>query len=284
MRIAVSIITWMALAGVAAAQPAPEMMPINELDRKARSYITQNGSILAEAGVTSAAELIGRAILCRVEAGRYVLEPQTAYPIAGATKYVADSAARPEPLSILAQGTLSGNLVAGPISSNGDSRKLTRLDITETGRLAIDLADGEWNLNRLALMRLYNLSGNVSPDSSYTHWCVIRAVSSWTVRYEGYDRRSFSASAPGVWIASGGVAYGRNVSAVVPYSVLTVAISPYARSWIKEQALLALNSSGPIQRIAVPATPAVSGIVGVISSESLARGDRASALLSGTLN
>lgn len=271
-----------AISGTAAAQPAPTLMPINALDGAARSYVAQNGSIIANAGVNSPGDLIGRAVLCRVENRRFVLEPQAAYPIAGATKYIADSGARPEPLSLLAQGTLSGNLTVGPLSTNASDDQLTRLDITETGRLSIDLTDGEANLNRTALMRLHGLAGNIPTGSTYTHWCVIRSVSSWTVRYEGYARRGFNANVSGVWIASGGAAYSRNVSSVVPYSVLTVAISPFAVTWIKEQAERLLSSPIPTSPVTPPpAVLGVSAIQGTISRDALARGDRAADMLLG---
>lgn len=265
-------------AGAAFGQ-APALMPITALDQSARNYVTQSGSVIAQAGTADPDALIGRAVPCRTDAGgRYVLQPQVLYQLPIGTRYVADANTKPEPLTILAQGSISGRLDAGPLSASGGAQQLTRVDISENVRLSIDLSEGDNNLNRGAILRLAQLDGILG--SGFTHWCVIRAVSSWTVRYEGYLRRNFTTSATGLWITNGNFAYAKDGQGTVPYTVITLGITPYPTTWVKQQANLLLNPSAATALIAPPpAAPPVTALQGALSVQSVSAGDRVSEVL-----
>ena len=258
------------LAVTGAVAQAPPMMPITQLDAAARAYITSSGSSIAQGGESNPDRLIGRAMPCRAEAdATYTVAPNT-YPMPEGTRYVAEANSRQEPLSILAEGVVQGTIGAGPVTGDASAKKLTRLDITETVRLSINTADPNGALSRGHIRFLSALAGNLPPG--YAHWCVITSASVWNVRYESYDKKRVGWGLPaGLWIGTGTGSYMRNASAVVPYQVVTIAVTPYAASWVQAQA------AAPVE-FAVAPPPGGSGpvraLVGPLTPEALAEGDR----------
>lgn len=269
----------LALTGAvtAAVAQAPPMLPITQLDAAARAYITTGGASISRVGEPNPDRLIGRAMPCRAGAdATYTVAPNTAYPMPEGTRYVADATSRQEPLSILAQGVVQGNLGAGPVTAEASLDKLTRLDITEAVRLSINTADANGALGRDHLRFLSALTGTL--PSGYAHWCVITSASVWNVRYETYDKKRVMFGLPqGLWIATANGSYTRNASAVVPYQVVTIAVTPYAASWVQAQA------AAPVEFAVVPppggAAP-VRAVVGPLTPEVLAEGDRVGDMVS----
>ncbi|MDI1282556.1 MAG: hypothetical protein ACI9YM_000488 [Brevundimonas sp.] len=271
--VTVLLASGLALTGAvtAAVAQAPPMLPITQLDSAAQAYITSNGSSIARLGESNPDRLIGRAMPCRAGAdATYTMAPGTAYPMPEGTRYVADATSRQEPLTILAQGVLQGKVGAGPVTAEASADKLTRLDITEAVRLSINTADAQGALSRAHLRFLNDLTGTL--PAGYGHWCVITGASVWNVRYETYDKKRVVFGLPeGLWIATASGDYTRNASAVVPYQVVTIAVTQYPASWVQAQAGAAVVA-------AVVPPPAgqvpVRSLVGALTPEALAAGDR----------
>lgn len=267
----------LAAAVSAATAQAPSMIPITRLDAAAQAYITSSGSTISRVGESNPDRLIGRAMPCRAGAdATYSVAPNTAYPMPEGSRYVADATSRQEPLSILAQGTVQGKIGAGPVTAEANADKLTRLDITEAVRLSINTADGNGALSRDHLRFLSALTGTL--PTGYAHWCVITSASVWNVRYETYDKKRVVFGLPqGLWIATAEGSYTRNASAVVPYQVVTIAVTPYPASWVQAQA------GAPVALAMAPppgGTGPVRALVGPLTPETLAEGDRIGEMIS----
>lgn len=254
-----------------AAAQAPPLQPITQLDSAVRTYITTGGSRISQVGEPNPDRLIGRAMPCRAGPdATYTVASGVAYPMPEGTRYVADASSRQDPLMILSEGELQGKIGVGPVSAEANSKKLTRLDIAEAVRLSINTADANGALGRDHLRFLSALTGTM--PAGYAHWCVITSASVWNVRYETYDKkRVVFGLTPGLWIATAEGNYTRNASAVVPYQVVTFAVTPYAASWVQAQA------GAPVELAVAPppggATPART-LVAPLTPEALAEGDR----------
>lgn len=273
---ALSIVLATALAAGQAQAQIPPMMPIAELDDAAIRYITRNGSTVAVQGMADADRLIGRAVPCRAGSdARYDLAPSAAYPVPTGTRYSANASTLGEPLAILSQGKITGQIGVGPFSAEGADDALVRLDISEAVRLSVDTSDEAGPLNAEAVKFLALLSGT-RPDG-YAHWCVITSASVWNVRYESYRKRSTTwGLAQGLWIATGAGSYLRDASATVPYQVVTIGITPYAASWVEAQA-----ASGT--RLPPPPAVAVAAVAGDLSDQAFDRGEALAAVAEASL-
>lgn len=262
---------------------APAMMPITQLDAAAKAYVTASGSIISTLGEPNPDRLIGRAMPCR-EGGNatYTPAPSTAYPMPEGTRYVADATSRQEPLTILAQGLVQGQVGAGPFSVQATADKLTKLDIFEAVRLSINTSDNNGSLSRGHIRFLNALDG--TRPVGYNHWCVITSASVWNIRYESYDRKSTSFGlSQGLWIATASGSYTRNSTAVVPYQVVTVGITPYPATWVQAQAALIQANASAENPPAVlpPANGApLRALVGSLAQDALIRGDRVGVVVS----
>lgn len=256
----------------AQAQSLP-LLPLTQVSEQALSYVTYNGSYVSRLGNSNPDQIIGRAVPCSATTnGVYTLAPSAAYPLEGGRRYRAEASSTAEPLMILARGVISGQLGVGPLSANAANNQLTRLDISETVRLSIDTGEGDEALGDGPVKRLFSLASELT--GSNTHWCIVTGVSVWRVRYETYRQRSFNASVGGLWIVSGGVSYSRDDSAIVPYQVMTISITPYSRTWVSsraEQIRLADPSSS------LPLVPRrqveLQAVTGSISDAAIADGD-----------
>lgn len=267
--------------GAAEAQTRREIA-ITELEGATKRYITANGSIISQMGEPNADRLIGRAIPCRAGANAsFSLAPGFAYPMPEGSRYVAEATSLQDPLTILSHGTVNGQVGAGPFTAEASNDKLTRLDISEAVRLSINTADPNGALSRGHIRFLSALTGTMPAD--YQHWCVITSASVWNVRYETYDKkRVILGLAQGLWIATAQGAYARNNSAVVPYQVVTIGITPYAASWVQAQADSVQMAAAETALIApLPGDRAtVSSLIGNLSESALAEGDRVGRLVS----
>lgn len=262
--------------GVAASQVA--LTPIARIDSSAIAYITQNGSVVSRLAESNPDRLIGRAVPCRSGAdATYTLAPTAAYPLPETSRYVADASARVEPLMILTQATISGQLGVGPLSVEANSDQLTRLDISEAVRLSINTGEGNSALGASSIIRLNSLSGTM--PTGYGHWCVITSASVWNIRYETYRRAGgVPILGQGFWIVTASGRYSRNASSVVPYQVVTIGFTPYAASWVTAQAssLLATGSG----TVVAPPSLVASAVRGEVTIEAIARGDAVNDILS----
>lgn len=236
------------LATPASAQLLPPMTPITEVDAAVERYITSNGSVISRHGLTDVDRLIGRAVPCREGANAaYTLAPSAAYPLPTVTRYSAEAPAMGEPLTILSQGRINGQIGLGPVNASAEDDRLTRLDVAESVRLSVDTSDDTGPLSRETIRFLQQLSG--TRPTGYNHWCIITSASIWNVRYESYSKMSlFSGLGQGLWIVTGSGRFRRDASAVVPYQVVTVGITPYPASWVLAQA-----TSHGIARVPAPA-------------------------------
>ncbi len=262
---------------------APAIMPITQLDAAAKAYVTSSGAIISTLGEQNPDRLIGRAMPCRAgDNATYTPAPSTAYPMPEGTRYVADATSRQEPLVILAQGEVQGQVGAGPFSVQATVKKLTRLDISEAVRLSINTSDPNGSLSRGHIRFLNALDG--TRPAGYNHWCVITSASVWNIRYETYDRRgSILGLSQGLWIATASGTYMRNSSAVVPYQVVTVGITPYPATWVQAQAAT-IQANASIENPPAVAPPAndvpVRALIGPLSPDALAQGDRVGMIIS----
>lgn len=249
----------------------PPMMPITQLDRASLNYVTSSGSVISRLGQPDADQLIGKAVPCRAGPNAtYTLASTGAYPIPTGTRYSAAASNLAEPLSILSQGTISGQIGVGPVSVSASNDLLTRLDINEGVRLSVDTSDSEGPLSAQAVRFLDRLSG--TRPAGYEHWCIITGASVWNVRYETYRRAGLNPIlGQGLWIVTANGRFQRNASATVPYQVITLAITPYPASWIRTQA----TSDA---RIAAPAPARVAALAGTLSVEALERGEALAAV------
>lgn len=263
----------------AAHAQTPRLMPITRIDAAAREYITSSGALISQQGNSSPDQMIGRAVPCQAGAnGAYVLRPTAAYPLDDGVRYTAEASARTDPLTILSQGVVQGDLAAGPLTASGGSDRLTRLDITETVRLSLTTGAGDSVLGRSSVMRLANLASLM--PAGFDTWCVITSVSAWTIRYETYDKRRFNGGVQGLWIVTANGSYSRNASAVVPYQVLTLGITPYTKTWVAEQArvvrvAVAGNPGAALPALGRPDATPVRSLTGALSVDALQRGDLA---------
>ena len=279
----ISVASMVSVATAVHAQ-APAMMPITQLDAAAKTYITSNGSVIAQLGESNPDRLIGRAIPCRAgDNATFALAPSFAYPLPEGTRYVADAASRPEPLTILAQGVVQGTVGAGPLTAEANANRLTRLDISEAVRLSINTADDQGSLGRNHILFLNALNGN--RPVGYEHWCVITSASVWNIRYESYDKRGTTFGlAQGLWIATANGAYTRNSTAVVPYQVVTIGITPYAASWVTTQASAIQTNAGAANPPPVSPPPVVEqpvrALTGSLTRDALIQGDRVGLVVS----
>lgn len=273
---AIGIVLGGGLAGLPAAAQAPPLMPIAELDDAAIRYITRNGSVIANLGMPDADRLIGRAVPCRFDAaGRYTLASDGAYPVPTGTRYSANASALGEPLAIMSQGKLSGQIGAGPVSLEAADDALVRLDIAEAVRLSVDTRDENGPLNAVAIAFLDRLTDNL--PRGYGHWCIITSASVWNVRYEAYrKRRVIFGLTEGVWLATGSGNYHRDASATVPYQVVTIGITPYAVGWVQSQA--ASGSFAP-----PPPAAVVAAIEGDLTAQALTLGEAVAAVAEASL-
>lgn len=238
------------------------LTPITQLDSSALDYITNNGSLVAQAGVNDPDQLIGRAVPCRTDAaGAYQLSSGFSFPLTVGTRYRAEASQTTEPLSVFVQGQVSGRIAIGPVSSDGAVNKLTRLDITESVRLSINTVEGNQPLGDTPTLQLFSLNSELSNPN--THWCIVTSVSVWNIRYQSFNRRGFNSSVSGIWIVSGNASYSRDASANVPYQVLTVGVTPYSKQWVATRASQIISSSGSLTTGVAPtvATEAVNPVV-----------------------
>lgn len=271
------------LAGPAMAQLLPPMTPITEVDGAVQRYITSNGSVISRHAITDVDRLIGRAVPCREGANAsYTLAPSAAYPLPMVTRYSAEAPTMGEPLSILSRGTISGAIGVGPFNASADDDRLTRLDVAEAVRLSVDTSDDTGPLSRSTIRFLQQLSG--TRPEGYGHWCIITSASIWNVRYESYSKMSIlSGLGQGLWIVTGSGRFRRDASAVVPYQVVTIGITPYPANWVLAQAASQsmTGAPAPTQAPAPPPAPPVQAVTSIanldaaVSESALAIGDEA---------
>ena len=187
-----------------------------------------------------------------------------------------------EPLSILSRGTISGEIGVGPFNASAEDDRLTRLDVAEAVRLSVDTSDDTGPLSRETIRFLQQLSG--TRPAGYNHWCIITSASIWNVRYESYSKMSIlSGLGQGVWIVTGSGRFRRDASAIVPYQVVTIGITPYPASWVLAQAssqgtggiLAPLFPAPPPSPPPSPAVATVANLDQAVSASALAIGDEA---------
>lgn len=285
-NIALAALSVLVLATPARAQLLPPMTPINEVDDAVVRYITSSGSVISRHALTDVDRLIGRAVPCREGANAsYTLAPSAAYPLPTVTRYSAEAPAMGEPLSILSRGTISGEIGVGPFNASAEDDRLTRLDVAEAVRLSVDTSDDTGPLSRETIRFLQQLSG--TRPAGYNHWCIITSASIWNVRYESYSKMSIlSGLGQGVWIVTGSGRFRRDASAIVPYQVVTIGITPYPASWVLAQTISqgigGVPAPAPVPAPPPPPSPPPSQVVATVanldqavSASALAMGDEA---------
>lgn len=190
---------------------------------EAFEYVSTSGNIPVLLG-TSSEDVIGAAMLCRRNGGgEWELDSRSLIPLPGATNVNPrriDVSDRPV-FERSSRSVIDAGASFFGVTTRAEDSALSILRIRPTSQYRVQI-----NVLALEPISRYHYNLYLQSNPEYDQVCFIRDATIWTVEYENFRSRSFSANADGVWITRGGASYSRVNSVRIPREFMTVLIQP----------------------------------------------------------